>query len=234
MGDSELADHNFELRLFEDHIYFRDGQSTVLDPAIRVIYVIKGPILVNGTQIEEGQGVLEQGEMTLQIADDVTEYLRWELLPAGSPVKDILSTFEASDSSYGQSLNKRADFVNLPDAETGIRLDTVTFPPGTRAYRHVHASCGIRYILRGNLEINTDEGLYLVEQGQAWFEAANSPVLAIASEEVETQFVRLMLLPVDYHGKLTITYVDPADDDKPRENINNRLLDEIVCLTSAL
>jgi quercetin dioxygenase-like cupin family protein len=232
MGDSELADHNFELRLFEDHIYFRDGQSTVLDPAIRVIYVIKGPILVNGTQIEEGQGVLEQGEMTLQIADDVTEYLRWELLPAGSPVKDILSSFKASDSSYGQSLNKRADFVNLPDAETGIRLDTVTFPPGTRAYRHVHASCGIRYILRGNLEINTDEGLYLVEQGQAWFEGANSPVLAIASEEVETQFVRLMLLPVDYHGKLTITYVDPADDDKPRENINNRLLDEIVKLST--
>ena len=225
-----MTDHNYELRFFEDSIYFREGQSISLEPAIRLLYVLKGSITVNGKAIKQGQGILEEEKFELQIADDVTEFVRWELVPSGAAHTDILSLFKDSETSYGQSLNKRTDFIHLAGHETGLRLDTVTFPPGTRAYRHIHASCGIRYIIKGSLEINTEEGLDLMEQGHAWFEAVDSPVLAIAHDEIETQFVRMMVLPVDYHGKLTITYVDPADDDKPREQINNRLLDEIVQL----
>jgi quercetin dioxygenase-like cupin family protein len=225
-----MADHNYELRFFEDHIYFRDGQSITLKPAIRVIYILKGSLNVNGEEISEGQGILVQENAELKFCDDVTELARWELVPVGLPKENILSHFEDSANSFGRSLNKRTDFIHVPGNETGIRLDTVTFPPGTRAYRHIHASSGIRYIVKGTLEINTDESMDLMEQGHAWFEAVSSPVLAIADEEVETQFIRVMVLPTDYHGKLTITYVDPADDDKLRENINNRLIDEIVKL----
>ncbi len=220
-----------ELRFFEDHIYFREGQSIALKPAIRVIYVLKGSIAVNGEAVDEGQGILVQEATNLKIGDDVTELARWELVHFGAPNDNILSNFEDAENSFGQSLNKRTDFIELPGDEIDIRLDSVTFPPGTRAYRHIHASCGIRYIVRGSLEINTDESIDLMEQGHAWFEAVNSPVLAIASEEVETQFVRVMVLPAEYHGKLTITYVDPADDDKPRENLNNRMIDELVTVS---
>jgi hypothetical protein len=226
-----MSDFNYELRFFEDHFYFRDGQSISLNPAIRVFYVLKGSISVNGEDVGEGQGILAQENTELKFGDDVTELARWELVPFGTPVENILERFENSDSSFGQSLNKRSDFISIPGTETGIRLDTVTFPPGTRAYRHIHASCGIRYIICGTLEINTDESIDLMEQGHAWFEGVDSPVLAIADEEVETQFARVMILPPDYHDKLTITYVDPADDDKPRENKNNRLFDELVKLS---
>jgi quercetin dioxygenase-like cupin family protein len=226
-----MSEYNYELRFFEDHIYFRDGQLLSLAPEIRVIYVLKGSVVVNGNKFLQGQGVLTQDVSELKVSGEGAEIARWELVPFGAPNKNILPQFGGQEPSFGQSLNKRTDFITIPGDKTGIRLDIVTFPPGTRAYRHLHSSCGIRYIVRGMLEINTNESIDLMEQGHAWFEAANSPVLAIASEEVETQFVRVMVLPPEYHGKLTITYVDPADDAKPRENQNKRLLDKIVLLT---
>jgi len=218
-----VSDHTHELRFFADHLESREGQSVSLSPAVRVVFVETGVAEINGQRLNAGEGSLVLDEVELILGADDVRLARWELVPNGTPYSNPVS-------DLGSSLNKRTDFIAIDGDETGIRLDTVTFPPGTRAYRHIHASCGIRYLLRGSLEINTDHGLDLMEPGQPWFEAVNEPVLAIADAEVETQFVRMMVLPVDYHGKLTITYVDPADDDKPREQINNRLLDEIVSL----
>ena len=218
-----MPDYNYELRFFEDRIAGHAGASASLEPAIRVIYVVAGSAAVNGATLESGEGVLAEGEAEIEAGGAGAKLVRWELVPFATPYSNPMA-------AIGQSLNKRTDFIHLPGPETGIRLDTVTFPPGTRAYRHTHVSSGIRYILRGTLEINSDHGIDLMEEGHAWFEAVGEPVLAIASETAETQFVRMMVLPVDYHGKLTITYVDPADDDKPRRQINNRLLDEIVRL----
>lgn len=215
-----MGNYTHQLRFFADRI---DGGSASLAPAIRVIYVVAGSVKINGADCNEGAGMLIEGAAEIQ-ADNGAQLARWELVPIAAPFVNPMA-------GIGDSLNKRTDFIHVPDPETGIRLDTVTFPPGTRAYRHKHISCGIRYILRGTLEINSDHGIDLMEQGHAWFEAVNETVLAIGSETAETQFVRMMVLPADYHGKLTITYVDPADDDKPREQINNRLLDEIVQVT---
>ena len=39
---------------------------------------------------------------------------------------------------------------------------------------------------------------------------------AFASEDEETAFVRIMLLPREWEGRRTIRYVDAADEDKPR------------------
>jgi len=41
-------------------------------------------------------------------------------------------------------------------------------------------------------------------------------VLAVASENEETAFVRAMLVPREWAGRRTIRYVDPADEDKPK------------------
>jgi quercetin dioxygenase-like cupin family protein len=212
-----MADYNYQIRFFEDHI---DGGAASLAAAIRVIYVISGRAQINGEPCDTGTGKLVEGAAEIE-AGAGTLLARWELVPIATPFLNPMA-------AIGESLNKRTDFIHVVGPDTGIRLDTVTFPPGTRAYRHTHVSCGIRYILRGALEINSEHGIDLMEEGHAWFEAVDEAVLAIASETTETQFVRMMVLPADYHGKLTITYVDPADDDKPREQINNRLLDAVV------
>ena len=39
---------------------------------------------------------------------------------------------------------------------------------------------------------------------------------AAASLTEDTAFVRVLLLPVEWEGKRTVTYVDPADDEKPK------------------
>ena len=41
-------------------------------------------------------------------------------------------------------------------------------------------------------------------------------MFAAASEVEETAFVRVLLLPREWEGKRTITYVDPADEAKPK------------------
>ena len=97
------------------------------------------------------------------------------------------------------------------------RLDRVDFPPGGMAYRHVHPGPGIRFLLHGELTIDRGDGdPHTCRASDAWFEGADDPVLATASTEEDTAFVRVLLLPAEWAGKRTIRYVDPADEDRPR------------------
>jgi quercetin dioxygenase-like cupin family protein len=104
------------------------------------------------------------------------------------------------------------------DAGTGwiIRCDRVDFPPGGIAYRHVHPGPGIRYLLVGGIAIETEGHTTTYAPGGAWFESGPDPVLARASAQLDTAFVRVMLLPAEWTGKRTIRYVDPADAELPR------------------
>jgi quercetin dioxygenase-like cupin family protein len=97
-----------------------------------------------------------------------------------------------------------------------VRCDRVEFPPGGVAYRHVHPGEGIRRILHGELTIERGEGeSRTYRAGESWHEGADDPVLATAGDE-ETAFVRVLVLPVEWAGKRTIRYLDPADEDKPK------------------
>jgi quercetin dioxygenase-like cupin family protein len=104
--------------------------------------------------------------------------------------------------------------------ETGtwvLRCDRVDFPPGGIAYRHVHPGGGVRRILHGALTIDRGEAdPRTYAAGESWHEGADDPVLATASATEDTAFVRVLLLPAEWAGRRTITYVDPADEEKPR------------------
>ncbi len=116
----------------------------------------------------------------------------------------------------------------LTDGEVFLRLDQISFPPGASAYRHVHPGAGIRYLTNGHLEIHTVHGVDPMDRGNAWFEDANSPVRADASPTDPTAFIRAMVLPIEYLGKPTISYLDRADDDKPRLQTNRRIFDQPI------
>jgi quercetin dioxygenase-like cupin family protein len=103
-----------------------------------------------------------------------------------------------------------------PFADWVVRCDRIDFPPGGIAYRHTHPGPGIRYLLHGNLDVHTEGHSASYGPGGAWFEAGPDPVLAEASQHHPTAFVRMLILPVEWAGKRTIRYVDPADDDRPR------------------
>lgn len=103
-----------------------------------------------------------------------------------------------------------------PDAAWIMRCDRIDFPPGGVAYRHTHPGPGIRYLLRGSIEIATAGTRRAYGPGEAWFEEGPEPVHATAADDAETSFVRVMLLPSSWAGKRTIRYVDPADDERPK------------------
>jgi quercetin dioxygenase-like cupin family protein len=102
------------------------------------------------------------------------------------------------------------------DLEWLLRCDRVDFPPGGIAYRHTHPGPGIRCLLFGSIRIESGGESHVYNPLDSWFENGPEPVLAFASEDEQTAFVRVMLVPREWEGKRTIRYVDPADEHKPR------------------
>jgi len=97
-----------------------------------------------------------------------------------------------------------------------LRCDRVDFPPGAIAYRHCHPGPGIRCLLFGAIEIETEGRKTVYGPLGAWFESGPEPVVATASSELATAFVRVMLLPREWRGRRTVRYLDPADAERPR------------------
>jgi quercetin dioxygenase-like cupin family protein len=119
--------------------------------------------------------------------------------------------------------------VGLDSAtEWVMRCDRVDFPPGTVAYRHTHPGPGIRYLLFGSLQIDSHGRTYW--PGEAWFEGAGDPVFATASETEETAFVRVLVLPREWEGRRTISYLAPTDEEKQRLKRATILLEQPIAL----
>jgi quercetin dioxygenase-like cupin family protein len=122
--------------------------------------------------------------------------------------------WEIGGSGEGALLSREVDLD--PAASWLARCDRIDFPPGGVAYTHTHPGPGIRYLLHGAIEIETAGHTTTFGPGEAWFESGPDPVYATASATEDTAFVRVLLLPVEWEGKRTIRYVDPADEDKPK------------------
>lgn len=118
--------------------------------------------------------------------------------------------------------------INTTLTDAILRLDQVDFPPAAVAFRHTHPGAGIRYLLHGNLTIESDHANQQMKQGQAWFEDADSPVRATAGTAAPASFIRLMLLPLSFEGQPTLNILDPADAQKPRLQTNTRYFDQQV------
>ena len=115
-----------------------------------------------------------------------------------------------------------------PSTEWVMRHDRVDFEPGGIAYRHVHPGPGIRYLLFGQISIDSEGAEHVYGPGEPWFERGPDPVLATTAAGEPSAFVRVMLLPAEWEGKRTIRYVDPADADKPKTQRATILLEQPV------
>jgi hypothetical protein len=111
-----------------------------------------------------------------------------------------------------------------------IRCDRIDFPLGGVAYLHTHPGPGIRVLLRGRIRIETKGESHEYGPFAWWYETGPDPVFAAASESEETGFVRVMLLPVEWAGKRTIRYVDPADEERPKLQRATILLEQPIDL----
>ena len=105
-----------------------------------------------------------------------------------------------------------------PFASWVARCDRVDFPLGGVARRHTHPGPGIRFLLHGELEIETGGRATFYGPGGAWFESGPEPVVARASAHVATSFIRMLVLPAEWAGKRTIHYLDRVDPGPPAQS----------------
>jgi hypothetical protein len=109
-------------------------------------------------------------------------------------------------------------FVQLdPFADWVVRCDRIDFPLGGIAHRHVHPGPGIRYLLRGELAIETGGRSSFYGPGGAWFESGPEPVVARASVHLETSFVRALVLPAAWAGQRTIRFLESVEVGPPAQ-----------------
>jgi quercetin dioxygenase-like cupin family protein len=116
-----------------------------------------------------------------------------------------------------------------PGAQYLMRADRVDFAPGGVALPHRHRGGGIRCLLEGALEVTVGEApARQVAPGGAWFESGREPVLAVASKDAPTSFVRVAILPREIRGRTSIMYVDPKDAERGRPRTYTVLVDEPI------
>jgi quercetin dioxygenase-like cupin family protein len=135
--------------------------------------------------------------------------------------------FELVDAASADALLSAE--VTPPQAgELLLRCDRVDFPPGGVAYLHTHRGPGIRVLLFGSIQIDTQGQMRSYAPLEAWFEPGPEPVFAAASESEPTAFVRCMVLPTGLKGQSSIRYVREEDAEKPKSQRYRVFVDELV------
>ena len=218
---------DYKLRLVEDNLAAGGQISLPGLSGFRVIYVARGSVAI---ETEDGAETLAENSARFDASagsaqsDESSTLWRWELV----------NQSEDDWPSDPQSNLKASHELELdpPNGEYMMRCDRVDFPLGGIAYTHIHSGPGLRCLLRGELSVVVNEGEEetLVEPGGTWFERGPDPIYAQASQADLTSFVRSMVLPRDYKGRTSITYVKPEDADKPKPQEYTRFVDEFVDL----
>lgn len=121
-----------------------------------------------------------------------------------------------------------SSIFSWPDHEAILRFDQVTFPSEAVAFRHIHSGAGFRYLTMGGLEIDAGDHQEHMRPGSMWFEGIDSPVTATAISGATSQFIRCMIIPVEFEGKPTIKILNNEDAIKPTLQKNHRFFDQKV------
>ncbi len=230
----------YTLRLLEDrlapgqerHVHDIGGAEAGPSSGRVVIYVAAGSVTTNATgplhTDEAWHSTLADLDGHAVAGSEGAHLLRFELLP--QPVVDGGGNRQAVAAPLVASERAAASIDVAWSGSFLLRCDRVDFPPGGIAYLHTHAGSGIRYLLFGDLWIESGErqARIHVRPGGAWFERAGEPVLAPASATEPTAFVRVMVLPPELQGQRSIRYLDPADQDKPKPQRYSLLVDDLV------
>jgi len=210
---------DYTLRLSEDRL--PAGGRLRLPALNRVLYARRSVISVasgaGDARVAEGQAWHGAGACELAAGDAGAAVLRYELIrgtaPAGGDAKVLLE--------HAIDLDPRAEYL--------MRADRVDFAPGGVALPHRHRGGGIRCLIAGALEVTVgDAPARGVTPGGAWFESGREPVLAVASKDEDTSFIRVAILPREIRGRTSIMYVNPADAERGRPRTYTIFVDEPI------
>jgi quercetin dioxygenase-like cupin family protein len=213
---------SYALRLYEDRL---SAAGRLRLPALnRVLYSRQGGVSVasgaGDARVAEGQAWHGAGVCEVAAGERGAALLRYELVrgtaPAGGDAKLLLE--------HAIDLDPRGEYL--------MRADRVDFAPGGVALPHRHRGGGIRCLIAGALEVTVgDAPARRVTPGGAWFESGREPVLAVASKDEDTGFIRVAILPREIRGRTSIMYVNPADAERGRPRTYTVFVDEPIDIT---
>lgn len=216
------ANSLYTLRLLDDQL---SPRRLALPALNRVLYARHGALVVASaageTRVAEGHAWHGAAACELAAAGAGATALRWELVRGAGPRAGELG---------GASKTLLEHAIDLePGAAYLMRADLVEFAPGGVALPHRHRGGGIRCLLSGTLDVTVgDAPVRRVTPGGAWFESGREPVLAVASKDEPTSFVRVAILPREIRGRTSIMYVDPADAERGRPRTYTVYVDEPI------
>ncbi len=196
-----------ELRLHEDTPFA--SNTWHLGPGVpRAIYVSAGQVTINGTVLEQDDGIVSSEELTIVAGGQGATLWRWEVTPESAAVAALAGrgTMRLAAPIYAAAISD----------SLLMRLDSVAFPPGGCALLHTHQGPGIRCLREGSIRIDTEGRSASYGPGGAWFEAGPEPVFAQAAQDQSSRFIRAMVLPRALMGVSSIHYVNEVDRGKPK------------------
>jgi hypothetical protein len=195
----------FSLNLYHDQIAAAGASASPLPAAHRLLYVRHGRADIDGEMTNADEAACRDGAVTLKSTGEWCQLWRWELaLPNAGPVllegEGVLSSLRMSRVITSLAMPEGTQWL--------LRLDQIITGPGRIADRHQHPGPGIRCLLEGTFNVQQDaESHRDLAPGDAWWETGSDTVIAWSSRQMAAKFLRAMVLPVEWEGKVTGTWL---------------------------
>jgi hypothetical protein len=191
----------FALNFYHDQVGANGATTQALPAAHRLVYVRHGSVCINGQAVEPDAALYCGGPVALQSAGGWSELWRWELArvnarPLLHEGAEVLSSLRMSRVIAGLAMAEGSHWL--------LRLDRITSAAGRVADRHQHPGPGIRCLLEGSFNVQQDaESVRDLKPGDAWWETGSGTVVAWSSTQMGARFLRGMVLPPEWEGKVT-------------------------------
>jgi hypothetical protein len=202
------------LNFYHDQIGASGSAASGLEPAHRLLYVRFGRVEINGRTMIADEAIYCDGLVAMKSAGDWSQVWRWELASPNAP--PLLHEGAAVLSSLRMS--RVITSLAMPEGTQWLfRLDQIISAPGRIADRHQHPGPGIRCLLEGAFNVQQDiESARDLNPGDAWWETGSDTVIAWGSHQMAARFLRGMVLPTEWQGKATGTWL--SGHTPPRGN----------------
>jgi hypothetical protein len=204
----------FSLNLYHDQIGATGASASPLAAAHRLLYVRHGRVEINGQPMNAEEASYCGEPLAMTSAGEWAQIWRWELaLPSASP-----ALLEGQGILSSLRMSRVITSLAMPEGTRWLfRLDQIISAAGRIADRHQHPGPGIRCLLEGtfNVQQNAESGRDFAP-GDAWWETGSDTVIAWSSQQMAARFLRGMVLPVEWEGKVTGSWL--SGHTPPRGN----------------
>jgi hypothetical protein len=204
----------YSLNLYHDQVSASGTSASALAAAHRLLYVRHGRVEINGELMKADEAIYCGGPLAMKSAGEWAQVWRWELaLPSASPAR-----LEGEGVLSSLRMSRVITSLAMPEGTQWLfRLDQIISAAGRIADRHQHPGPGIRCLLEGTFNVQQDaESGRDFAPGDAWWETGTDTVIAWSSQQMAARFLRGMVLPVEWEGKVTGTWL--SGHTPPRGN----------------